>query len=241
MVGSQRMNYTPTPEFDDTMDVVQAILARLNARIDAVKTYNEYRSRLWRAALRLYEGRTGNTFMEASFARSIDQQLTEAWNIGADSVGVSPEDMTPDDMTILEGIINNENNFIARLGDDIIRARDEGMAWRDFEREFGNRVDLWANRYNEVVNTAKMKFGGKQRLKWNLGETEQHCESCLKLNGIIAWADEWDSTDIHPQQPPNSHLVCGGWHCDCTLDPTDERRTPKAIDKLTEIALMGNL
>lgn len=215
---------------------------------DVVKTYDEYRSRLWRAALRLFNGGKERYF-PGSFARSIDFQLTEAWYEGADSVGVSPEDMTPDDMTILEGIINNENDFIDGIAGDIATDRDAGMKPDDFESKYGSRVDTWAQRYVEVSNTARVKFGGKQRLKWNLGATEKHCPFCEKLNGIVAWASEWDQTDIHPQDPPNRHLSgeingvpgCGGWHCDCGLNPTDERRTARAMDRLTEIALIGKL
>jgi hypothetical protein len=228
--------------------VTRAILEELSARIDAVKTYDEYRSRLWRACQRLFKGGKERYF-PGSFSRSIDQQLSEAWNEGANSVGVSPDDMTDDDLTILEGIINNENDYIDGIAGDIVTDRDAGMKPEDFESQYGSRVDIWAQRYVEVTNTARMHFGGKQKLKWNLGATEKHCPFCRKLNGIVAWATEWEQVDIHPQDPPNRHLSgeingekgCKGWKCDCTLDPTDERRTPKAIDRLTEIAMMGNL
>ena len=207
--------------------------------ISAIKTYNEFRSILWRACVRLYNGGKDANFT-ASFARSIDQQLTEAWNVGAADVGVQPEDMTPDDMQVLEGIINNENDFIDGIAGDIQADKDAGMTREDFDSQYGNRVDLWANRYTEVVNTARVHFGGKQRLQWHLGATEKHCPECEQLDGIVAWATEWEQADIHPQDPPNRHLTCGGWQCDCRLEPTTARRTPRAFDRITEIALQGN-
>src|ERR1035437_3546924 len=207
---------------------------------EELKTYGEFRARLWAAAQRLYNGGKDANFL-GTFARSIDVQLTEAWNEGADDVGVSPEDMTPDDMTILEGIINNENDFIGGVANDIAADREAGMTPAAFSTQYGNRVDLWANRYTEVVNTARMKFGKKQRLKWKLGKTEQHCDQCEQLDGVVAWADEWDQADIHPQDPPNRHLMCGGWKCDCTLEPTTDRRTPKAIDILIQLATEDNI
>jgi hypothetical protein len=42
-----------------------------------------------------------------------------------------------------------------------------------------------------------------------------------------------------PQNAPNDSLECGGWKCDCSLTPTDARRTPGAYGKIEEIILAG--
>lgn len=211
----------------------------------ALKTYDEYYSRLWRGAKRLFNGGKERNF-ESTFVRGIDEQLTEAWYKGADEVNVAPEDMTHDDMLILDALIESENNFIGGIAGDIVADRDAGMTAEDFTSKYGSRVELWAQRYVETVNRAKMRFGGKTRLEWQLGATEQHCPICEKLNGIIAWADEWFSSGIQPQNPPNPILSievggvrgCEGWRCDCRLQVTTKRRTPRAIDRLTEIATL---
>jgi hypothetical protein len=200
-----------------------------------VKTYTQYRARLWGAMVRLYNGGKGANF-DGSFARSIDQQLTQAWNDGADDMGVKPDEMSKEDMNILEGIINNENDFILRIGDEIRADADAGMAREDFERKYQARLDLWANRFNETVNRAHIVFGGKQKLQWILGATEEHCKTCAALDGIVAWATEWDQSHFHPQMPPNDLLECDGWRCDCKLEPTTARRTSRALDKLMQIA-----
>lgn len=205
-----------------------------------VKTYDEYRSRLWRAMLRLYNGGRDASFL-ATFARTIDQQLTQAWNNGADEVGVAPDEMTRADIEILNAIIANENDFITRIAGEIQSDRDDGMTREDFEKKYGARVDLWANRYNETVNRAKMQFGSKQKFVWELGATEEHCQTCSKLNGIVAFGHEWESTGFHPQMPPNPKLECEGWRCDCSLTPTNKRRTARAIDRLTQIATEPHL
>jgi hypothetical protein len=36
-------------------------------------------------------------------------------------------------------------------------------------------------------------------------------------------------------------LTCGGWQCDCTLEPTDKRRSPDAIGTLMDIATAANV
>jgi hypothetical protein len=206
----------------------------------AAKSYDQYRARLWGAMVRLFNGGRDANFL-ATFVRSIDQQLTQAWNTGAGEIGVAPEEMTPDDMTILEAIIDNETNFIEGVAADIQAAKDEGMTREDFDTQFGSRVDLWANRYNETQNRARMHFGAKERLEWVLGATEESCDTCTALNGIVAFGYEWEEARIHPQMPPNNLLTCGGWQCDCQLRPTTRRRTARALDRLLDLATARNV
>jgi hypothetical protein len=220
--------------------VVKALTAKIR-QMAASKSYDQYRARLWGAMVRLYNGGRDGNFIGA-FARTIDEQLTVAWNEGADDVGVSPEEMTPEDMLILEAIINNENDFIEGLVGEITAGRDNPEYTREqFDKQWGARVDLWANRYNETVNRARMHFGANERLEWVEGPTEKKCKTCPKLNGIIAFGREWDQARLHPQMPPNDMIECEGWNCLCQLVPTTKRRTARALDRLLEIGLTGKL
>jgi len=231
---------------DVQLRILQALFVEMEKRTGGLKTYDVYRTRLWRAVMRLFGGGKERNF-DGTFARSIDQQLTEAWNTGANEVGVAPEDMTASDIEFLQRIIENENDFITRIGDEIVADRDGGMTAEDFDAKYNARVDLWANRYTEVVNMARVRFGGKQRLEWQLGATEDHCGICQKLNGIVAFADEWAQFGIYPQNPPNQMLSvavngkpgCKGWRCDCECKPTNKRRSIRARDRLAEIALLA--
>jgi hypothetical protein len=212
------------------------ILAELERRIAAVKTYDQYRARLWGAVLRLYNGGRDAAF-EASFVRSIDHQLSEAWDKGAEDCGVMPDEMTADDFTRRNAIINNETEFISGLAEAIQADKDGGMERPQFESKYQARVDIWANRYNETVNRAHMQFGSKLRQIWRTGPTEKKCKTCSALNGIVAFGHEWESAGFHPQMPPNELLDnCRGWNCLCTLTPTTQRRSNRAMDRLTQIA-----
>jgi len=221
---------------DEIIDAVKIYLVKLYEQ----KTYEQYRSRLWGAMSRLYNGGRDANFV-STFIRSIDVQLTEAWNKGADDVGVAPDEMTRTDTDILRAIIDNETQFIERIMGEIADDRDAGMVREDFDKKYGARVDLWANRYNETTNRARMQMGTKVRLEWVLGATEEHCETCAKLNGIVAFGIEWEQARFHPQMPPNDMIECGGWRCDCSLVPTNKRRTARALDRLTQIATARTL
>lgn len=207
------------------LDTIQTILDRLNARIEAVKTYDEYRSRLWRACERLFNGGKERNF-PGSFARSIDQQLTQAWNTGADSVGFTPGDMNSDDVAVLGDIISSETDYIDGMATSIADARDSGMDAEAFGTQFGARCDIWANRFNDVVNQARIYFGGVQKLEWIEGETSDKCDDCVRLNGTVARAQDWADSGWKPQSPD---LACHGFNCLCQLTPTDKPITKGGI------------
>lgn len=227
-------------KFYDLLDRVRPLLAAYIER----KTYEQYRSRLWRAALRLFNGGADGNFM-ASFARSVDQQLTEAWNKGAAEVGVMPDEMTNDDVNILRSIIVNELHFIERIAIEIQADAAMGLTREQFESRYGSRISLWANRYTETLNRARMVFGQKQRFEWVEGGTLDKCPFCLALNGIVAFGYEWEQARAHPQMPPNRALTgemngrkgCKGWGCECEFKKTTKRRTARAFDRITEIVL----
>ena len=216
--------------------------------VEALKTYDELYSRLWAGVQRLWNGGKDANFL-ATFARSIDRQLTDAWNSGADEMGVAPEDMSEDDMAILTGIIDNENTFIQGLADDIQSDNAGGMSDADFQSQYSSRVEMWANRWSETYNTAKIRFGGKQRLQFTLGATEKHCHTgdvpgkvgCADLDGIVLFADEWSQTGIVPNVADSPVLACGGWRCKCQLQPTDSRRTRGGLTRVLEMLTGANL
>jgi hypothetical protein len=147
--------------------------------------------------------------------------------------------MTDDDRAELKAIIDGEYDQVIKLAEAIMESRSGTLD--EFRQKFRSRIDLWVNRYTDVIGRARVYFGGKTRLKWTLGKTEEHCETCAALNGIVAFASEWELAGIKPQSPPNEMLACGGWNCDCSLEVTDQRRSPNALDTLMNIATAAHL
>jgi hypothetical protein len=147
--------------------------------------------------------------------------------------------MTDDDRAELKAIIDGEYDQVIKLAEANMESRSGTLD--EFRQKFRSRIDLWVNRYTDVIGRARVYFGGKTRLKWTLGKTEEHCETCATLNGVVAFAYEWEQSGIKPQSPPNSMLACSGWNCDCSLEPTDQRRSPNALGTLMNIAVARNL
>ncbi len=160
----------------------------------------------------------------------IEQQLTRAWNEGMRANGLDPaEDMLPEWQDILTEIIASEYAYVDGFAADIASGKFS-LA------QLQARANIWANRYNDVVNRAiAATADGKDRLIWVYAPEKQHCPECEKLDGIVAFAREWDELGVHPGGADNPMISCGGWNCGCQLLPTDKRRSPKAFTEILNI------
>jgi len=147
--------------------------------------------------------------------------------------------MSDEDRAYLKEIIDSEYEHILDLGTAIEAAQSDTL--EEFRGSFRSRIDLWVSRYTDTVNQARIYFGNRTRLEWIEGDTKDKCESCLALNGIVAFAFEWEQSGVRPQSPPNGALTCGGWECQCRLEVTDKRRTPNALQRIMDIAVASNV
>lgn len=204
----------------------------------ALKSIGQYERQLWSYTLDLYRDGDVGAFID-DFAAAIENQLTRAWNEGAREVGVEPGDMEDEDKQVIDDIIASEYDHVLDLAQAIQDA--QSLDKDEFRQQFRSRIDLWINRYSDVRNQAMIYFGGKERLVWKMGATEEHCATCAALDGIVAYATEWEESGVAPQGAPNDALECGGWRCDCSLETTDQRRSAGALTRIMEIATSGKL
>jgi len=179
----------------------------------------------------LYKGTiTAASFVD-SMAALISRQITlayrEAWNDEGDG-GKIPDYLT----SASDEAILAQFDFVDQYARDIVDASVDKTPIDPLL----SRAALWANRYTENYNNAvaliALQNGGK--LEWVYGDTD-HCETCQSLNGIVAFASEWNEIGVKPQTAPNDMLECGGWKCQCYLEPTDKRRTKNAVEKIRVI------
>jgi len=167
-----------------------------------------------------------------SMISTIQRRLTQAWYEGAEAVGVQPSELTPEERLALRNVISDEINHVDDFAQEIAAgSQANGGKLTPLLR----RAEMWAARYEDVVNRAKLMAGKDQKLQWTINYTrvvKVNCPSCLKLSGKIKRASYWQREDVHPQQPPNPKLECEGWQCGCGLVPTDEPCTPGPLPKL---------
>jgi len=204
------------------------VLGKITQALDAeYKTEAFYQRVLDKDVRDLYNGKMDRGAFVDDMVRLIDQQFDRAWNEGMRENGLDPKaDMTDAWAKELDDTKVRELDYVESFADDITQAGKDGTDIKPLR----DRVGLWTNRYNQVVNQAQITTANKEdKFAWRLGATEQHCETCQKLNGIVATAKDWQESGYKPQHAPNAMLECGGWRCDCSMEITDEPLTKGGI------------
>lgn len=194
------------------------------------KTVEYFDRELTRMVTNVYNGDLGGQFIDI-MASLIQGQITQAYEQAWRDDG--NELPLPDYLAnAAEEAILNQYDFVDQFYRDIVDARIDETPLDALLA----RVDMWANRWQEAYNNAValMAIENGDKLIWVYGDTE-HCDTCNRLNGIVAYASDWDELGVHPQQAPNEHLDCGGWRCGCSLEVTSARRTPNAKQRISEI------
>jgi len=232
------------------IELVPEVRKHLNPGAEAfLKSIETYDRQLWSYALELYRGGDPGIFI-TDFVNAISNQLTRAFREGAKIAGFNPDDFTEQDNEFLQSIINEQYEYILDLAQAIEQSRLTGDSLPDFRSNFRSRLDIWINRYNEVVNIAIQRFStGRDKLKFVLGETEKHCHTgdvpgkigCADLDGIVLYKSEWDQTGIQPGGADSPVLACGGWQCKCKFEPTTDRRTRNGLTRVLDMLVGANI
>jgi len=187
---------------------------------EATKTVAYFRRALNQAVLDFYrDDITAFEFID-KVSSLIDGQFRRAWNQGARDVGFDPKDMTDDDILTIMERIDRELEYVLDFAGGIENARLTGGSVAPFQ----SRVDMWANRYNEIRAWARVYFGGMTRFIWVLGPTE-HCASCKRLSGTVATGTQWSFARAEGIYPQSRRLECGGYRCQCSLIETKRKVT----------------
>lgn len=182
----------------------------------------------------VYSGNIGGQFIDI-MANLISGQLTQAYRQAYEDEGFTGEFLPQYLASSLVTMILGQYDYVDQYYRDIIDARVDGAPVAPLLARAGLWAQRWTEAYNEAVRLITLNNGGN--LVWTLGATEEHCPECAAFDGIVAGAKEWDALGIRPQNAPNDKLTCGGWKCDCSLTPTDKRRSPNAYGRLEEILL----
>jgi hypothetical protein len=199
------------------------------------KTYDYFLRELERMITNVYRDQLGGEFidiMASLIYGQLEQAYRQAWQ-DEEGEGDLPDYLADS----FESMYLNQFDFVDQFYRDIVDARIDETPIDPLL----TRAHLWAHRYieayNEAVRLITLEGGGN--MVWELGATEDHCSTCSALNGVVARASEWDALGVHPQGAPNDLIECGGWQCDCSLTPTDRRRSPKAYESIMNIVQKG--
>lgn len=183
--------------------------------------YSAIRDSLWIAVYdAVFDYLSGSGYIPQSKSPLI-AALSQAYIDTADTAYVDGGgDLPLDDDTAAwaRGELQAQFGFVDSLFETLKALRKEGDF--DANTEAANRADGYTSALDGYYNAIKLAGAGNKMLTWNLGDTEQHCDTCLELDGGRHRASWYSSRGYFPRKP-GSQTDCGGWRCDCSLQ-TDE-------------------
>jgi hypothetical protein len=146
--------------------------------------------------------------------------ITQAWHEGLAQLGIKPADMSPTEQIGLQQYILDQLSYLDGFLNDVDAGSKANGGKLTPQLA---RADLWEQRYNEAREKAKSMASVNPPLKWEYGDTVEHCGDCSRVEGRVYRKETWDRYGWVPQSP---QLECGGWQCDCRRVPTTEPCTP---------------
>lgn len=193
---------------------------------ESMKSYSDYRSQI-RSFVASFWGGTSSAYdFVDNMSYAITRYFTEAWENVEQIYGINSDERTEASQTRLNLAINTEISYLSGFADAIAAgSKANGGALQPLL----DRAELWAKGYDRTTQLAQIVVGGDVKLVWRLGKTEKHCDDCLQYADKVYYRSQWEEAGVRPQF---EGLQCAGFNCDCSLEPTTQRKTRGEVPPL---------
>lgn len=207
------------------LDFASDILSSLKSLATAIKQTAgamRYKRDLWGAVQGLWNASNSRAEFIDIMGQIIPIALEFAWLEAVREEGIeSIEDLEEEERKEMNRRIALELTFVAGFADWIIaHSKAEGFLLRSLTP----RVDMWAARYMDIYDQARMMAGGVTKYKFVYDPQKENCWSCARLNGQVRRMSAWRKFDCRPQHPDLEcmHSANGPTVCGCEFEETDE-------------------
>ena len=142
---------------------------------------------------------------------------TSAFKDGLEKAGVNRENFTNENYNTVLAIAAEESQHVTSLSEKLFYGG--GVS----EDEMFTRAEMWGHKSLRRFLHAGIESGGRNAaFGWRLGQTEEHCRSCIAASKKVALFRTWRKHNI---EPGSERLFCGGYNCDCEFFRTDQKTT----------------
>lgn len=130
---------------------------------------------------------------------------------GYESEGEARANMEDSDWAAIDAFYKDQSQYVNAF------AKDVTSATREMQAGIFSRCETWAASLAALGAIARAAAQKNRMGTWRLGKTEEHCDTCAKLNGTRHRVRWYTERGYIPRQPGNEMLKCGGWNCDCKV------------------------
>jgi hypothetical protein len=134
----------------------------------------------------------------------------QAYEDGLNSAGVL-DALDDFDLSQVQSWLADQSNYVSNFADGLYQ---QGLTYPQVEA----RAQMWANKSLQLMYDAGRVAADKNGLYvWELGLSEKHCPTCVRLAGQVHRLKQWYVRGLLPKR---DKLDCKGYHCDCKLTRT---------------------
>jgi hypothetical protein len=153
--------------------------------------------------------------------RLVKDAVADAYIEGLAEGGIPADEMSDDDALMIVELSQAQLDHVTDFVRAIREAKDDKAAQRDI---LNSRVPMWAASIESAGAQGLASAKANAMGTWKLGKTEEHCETCQKLNGQRHRMKWFTSKGYIPRQPGSETLACHGFNCDCqVVDDSGQR------------------
>lgn len=191
-------------------------LAVLKAASDMATINSVYHDAITSALLDYFNG--GNLVSNRNaFKRACTNAFTDAFLLGYQD-GRGGRVLSDTENAWLDARINTEFGYIESLFVSAKEIKADGEA--DYFAWATARADGYTSTLASLYTSGGLFAKKNQMMTWRLGQTEEHCDTCLELDGQSHRASWYISHDYIPRKP-GAGMDCHGYNCDCRLIDKD--------------------
>lgn len=142
--------------------------------------------------------------------------IEDAYIAGLEEGGVDAEELENDDEIRIASLQAEQEDYITQFAKDARAAAKDKAAQRDI---LDNRINLWTATIQAAGQSGLNSAKANEMVTWRLGKTEEPCRDCTRLNGQSHRRKWFDERGLGTPGKPGQQTECGGYNCDCRLEP----------------------
>lgn len=155
-----------------------------------------------------------NIDLNAELRALVEYHVSAAYFEGLQEGGISPEEFDEDMSAQADDLIAQQFEYVT----DFVHAIEDALSDVNKRDNVMARADVWCNSIYAAGQAGLTSAAKNEMVRWVLGNTEEHCDTCLWLDGQTHRRSWFARRNYVPRQP-GAAMDCGGYHCDCDLVP----------------------
>jgi predicted secreted protein len=164
---------------------------------------------------RAYRGKLKASALASQMRALIAQYIRAAYVAAFESTGLDESELDDADNRLIADMLSEQEQYVVGFADAVIAAKSDS----ELRDAIDTRVGYWQKSVRAAGQAAITSVNGKQIVRWQIGHTDERCDTCVGLDGVAHTRKWFADRGYFPATPGAEGLICRGYRCDCQLLP----------------------